>query len=285
MAEIACHCRPTGSRNFLQRLTPLTRGNPLMELERLEGRGSEIPGCAQILDKLRAEFRKDGPTQNRLGNSSRYFFAPLEPLLINSAPEHANSGRVQRGSLAPIWEWISRDLLPTMAREYVNGMNRLIASDNLLGAQQVATTFQIKVLKNLENTLNSPGGADQSRLKLATYTASRAVYDDMIRIQCVLRARDAVAKFNDALPDKLSNLDDARLSKLTTLLNAFGRDHTEAIPFAAGVGGHVLGSRSLRRHQSLAGRLTYLAWRGRDVMTGGAACCRRLTGQPEKFGA
>jgi hypothetical protein len=46
--------------------------------------------------------------------------------------------------------------------------------------------------------------------------------------------------------------------------------------------GHVLGSRRLRGHQSLAGRLTYLAWKGRDVMSGGAAYCRKLIGQPEK---
>ena len=39
---------------------------------------------------------------------------------------------------------------------------------------------------------------------------------------------------------------------------------------------HVLGSRSLRGHQSLAGRLTYLAWKGRDAMTGGAAYCKKL---------
>jgi hypothetical protein len=43
---------------------------------------------------------------------------------------------------------------------------------------------------------------------------------------------------------------------------------------------HVLGSRRLRRHQSLAGRLTYLAWKGRDAMSGGAAYCRKLIGQP-----
>jgi hypothetical protein len=40
--------------------------------------------------------------------------------------------------------------------------------------------------------------------------------------------------------------------------------------------GHVLGSRRLRSYQSLAGRLTYLAWKGRDVLTGGAAYCRKL---------
>jgi hypothetical protein len=40
--------------------------------------------------------------------------------------------------------------------------------------------------------------------------------------------------------------------------------------------GHVLGSRSLRSRQSLAGRLNYLAWKGRDAMRGGAAYCKKL---------
>ena len=40
--------------------------------------------------------------------------------------------------------------------------------------------------------------------------------------------------------------------------------------------GHVLGSRRLRSHDSLAGKLTYLAWKGRDAVTNGAAYCKRL---------
>ena len=43
--------------------------------------------------------------------------------------------------------------------------------------------------------------------------------------------------------------------------------------------GHILGSRSLRNHDSLAGRLTYLAWKGRDAFSEGAAFCKRLVGQ------
>lgn len=105
-------------QEFLQRLTPLTRGNLLTELERLEVCGTEIPGAAPVLEKLRAEFRVDGSAQIRANNPSRLFFAPLEPLLISGDPDHANLGRISRGSQAPIWEWISRDLLPTMARDY-----------------------------------------------------------------------------------------------------------------------------------------------------------------------
>ena len=42
--------------------------------------------------------------------------------------------------------------------------------------------------------------------------------------------------------------------------------------------GHVLGSRSLRHHQSLGGRLTYLAWKGRDAITDSVSFCRGLIG-------
>ena len=374
---------------FLQRLTPVMRGNLLTELERLELSDEEIPGAAEVLNKLRAELRKDGSTQTGAGNPSRYFFAPLEPLLIDGVRDDANSGRIQRGSLAAIWEWISRDLLPTMARDYIKKLDELIVADKQKEARTEAATFQTKVVKYLESTLSSPERADQTRAKLAVYTASHAVYDDLAKMLCVFRARDALAKFNDALPTAIPKLDDASVSKLTALLDGFGKSHAEAIPFALALVakrlkadwqlirlatkaapsknaadvaatpyaiavsmvldrlddkrlalrvalrnervfvakkilteiydteyalqvridqfeqsdwgvrlgglmnaiatlvdaevarfpekvGHVLGSRRLRSHQSLAGRLTYMAWKGRDAVTGGAAQIKKL---------
>ncbi len=91
----------------------------------------------------------------------------------------------------------------------------MIAADNQREARQVAATFQTKVVKYLENTLGSPDGADQIRVKLATYTASRAAYDDLTKMLCVLRARDALAKFNDALPATIEKFDDAQVAKIT----------------------------------------------------------------------
>jgi hypothetical protein len=379
-------------QKYLQRLTPLARGNLLTELERLELCGAEIPGSAEIVANLRAEFRKDGSTQVRAGNPARYFFVPLEPLLVDGAPEHANSGRILRGSLAPIWEWISRDLLPTMARDYVTAIDGFIAANDQREARRAVATFQTKVVKSLESTLGSPDGANQTRVKLATYTASHAAYGDLTKILRALRARDALAKFSDALPAKIDKFDDASVAKVTALLDAFGKTHAEEIPFALALlagrlripwqlirlatkaapsknaadiaatpyaiavsmvldrlddkrsalrvalrndrvlvareilhqiydteyalqvridlldqsdwgnrldslmkaiaalveaevarfppnVGHVLGSRSLHSHQSLAGRLTYLAWKGRDAVSNGAAYCRKLIGQ------
>src|SRR5260370_40128175 len=217
---------------YLQRLTPLARGNLLTELERLEVCGSEIPGSGEILARLRAEFGKDGSTQNRAGNPSRYFFAPLEPLIVDGAPEHANTGRIMRGSLAPIWEWINRELLRTMARDYVKAIDELVAADNQKEARRAAAAFQIRVVKSLEGRLGSPHGANQTRVKLATYTASHAVYDDLNKIMCVLGARDALAKIDDALPPKIDKFDDARVAKVTALLDGFRKTNAADVPFA-----------------------------------------------------
>ena len=177
--------------DFIQRLTPLSRSCLLSELERLEHCGVDMPGSADIQARLRAELGKDGSPQTRASNPSRYFFAPVDDLLIEGAPEHANSGRIARGSLGPIWEWITRDLLPTMARDFNAQMKDLIAADKQREAKQAATAFQIKVVKSLENTLGSPEAVEQTRARLAAYTAARSAYGDLVKIMGALRARCA----------------------------------------------------------------------------------------------
>jgi hypothetical protein len=380
---------------FLQRLTPLSRSCLLSELERLELCGIDMPGSADIQAKLRAEFRKEGKegsAQVRATNPSRYFFAPLEPLLIDGAPEHANAGRLSRNTLTPIWEWICRDLLPTMARDYIKAINDLDAGNNPRESLKVASAFQTKVIKVLENTLASPEGSNLARAKLGQYTASRFAFQDVKKMLQVLRARDALPKFNDGLPERILKFDDAQVAKVSALLDSFRKTHAEALPFALALVarrlktswelirlatraaaskdvadvavtpyaivvpmvldrlddkrlalrvalqnervlvardlltdiydtehalkvridgieqsdwgvrlqqlmdsiaalvsaevsrfpanvGHILGSRRLRNQDTLASKLTYLAWKGRDAVHDGAAVFRKLIGQ------
>jgi hypothetical protein len=377
---------------FLQKLTPLSRSCLLSELERLELSGIDMPGSPDIQARLRAEFRKDGANQARATNPSRYFFAPLELLLTDGAPEHANAGRISRNTLTPIWEWICRDLLPTMARDFIKAINDQAAANNPKEALKIAAAFQTKVIKVLENTLAPADGTELARSKLAQYTASRSAFDDVRKMLHVLRAGDALAKFNEKLPEKIAKFDDGQVARITAQLDAFRKSQPEALPFAlalvarrlktswelvrlatkaaasksvtdvaatpyacvvamvldrlddkrlalrialrhnrvliardllaeiydleyalkvridgieasewgirlqqlmdaiaalvsAEVGrfpanvGHILGSRRLRSHDSLGGKLTYLAWKGRDVVQDGAAAFRKLIGQ------
>jgi hypothetical protein len=377
---------------FLQKLTPLSRSCLLSELERLELCGIDMPGSASVQAKLRAEFRKDGSTQARATNPSRYFFAPLELLLIDGAPEHPNLGRISRNTLTPIWVWICRDMLPTMARDYIKTINDPVTANNPKELLKTAATFQTKVVKVLENTLASAESTEFARGKLAQYTASRTAFDDVRKMQQVLRAGDALPKFNEKLPEKIAKFDDGRVAQITAQLDAFRKSHPDALPFALALVarrlktpwelarlatraaasksaadvaatpygcvvpmvldrlddkrlalrialrhnrvlvardllaeiydteyalkvridgiescewgvrlqqlmdaiaalvsaevsrfpsnvGHILGSRRLRSHDTLGGKLSYFAWKGRDVVQDGAAAFRKLIGQ------
>lgn len=378
--------------NFLQKLTPLSRSCLLSELERLELCGIDMPGSSDLQSRLRAEFRKDGSNQARATSPSRHFFAPLELLLIDGAPEHANMGRISRNTLTPIWEWICRDLLPTMARDYIKAISDQVAANNQKEVLKIASTFQTKVVKVLESTLASAESTEFARGKLAQYTASRTAFDDVKKMQHVLRADAALPKFSEKLPEKIAKFDDGTVDQITARLDAFKKAHPEALPFAltlvakrlktfwqlvrlatkaaasksaADVAatpyacvvhmvldqlddrrlalrialrhnrvliardllaeiydteyalkvridgiehcewgirlqqlmdaiaalvsaevsrfpsnvGHILGSRRLRSHDTLGGKLSYLAWKGRDVIEDGAAALRKLIGQ------
>ena len=239
---------------FLQRLSPLTRSCLLTELERLELCGIDMPGSADLQARLRAELRPDGAADNT-PTPSRVFFAPLEPLLVDGAPEHANPGRMARSSLVPIWEWICRDLLQVMARDYNDQMKVLIAANKPKDVQQSAAIFQVKVAKSLEGNLASAAGADRARARLAAYTASPSAYGDLVKMMGALRARDALAKFGAALPEKIAKFDDAQVGKITALLDAFRKKDPGAVPFAlALVAGRLKTPRELFRLATKAAR-------------------------------
>ena len=83
------------------------------------------------------------------------------------------------------------------------------------------------MVKYLENTLGSPEAADQTRAKLATYTASRTAYADLTKMLPVLRERDALAKFNEALPAKIDEFDDARVAKINSVAGGLQKKHPD----------------------------------------------------------
>jgi hypothetical protein len=217
---------------FLQRLSPLTRSCLLTELERLELCGVDLPGSADIQAKLRAEFRKDGSPQNKEAEPSFHFFAAIAPVLMEGAPDYDSPGRIPRGSLVPIWEWITHDLLPTMARDFNAQMKGLIGTDRKKELVQAVSVFQTKVVKYLENTLSDPAAAQLVRAKLGTYTSARSAYGDLLKTMTALRSREAIAKFNKALPERFAKFDNAEAAKMAALLDGFRKDNADAVPFA-----------------------------------------------------
>jgi hypothetical protein len=104
-----------------------------------------------------------------------------------------------------------------------------------------------------------------------------------LKTERVLVAKQLLTEIYDteyALQVRIDLLDGSEWGeRLHSLMNAISTlVEAEVARFPEEVS-HVLGSRRLRSHQSLAGRLTYLAWKGRDAVSDGAAYCKKLVGQ------
>jgi hypothetical protein len=99
----------------------------------------------------------------------------------------------------------------------------------------------------------------------------------------VLVARDLLADIYDteyALKVRIDGIEGcqwgARLQQLMDAIAALVSAEVSRFPSNVG---HILGSRRLRSHDTLGGKLSYLAWKGRDAVQDGAAAFRKLIGQ------
>jgi hypothetical protein len=214
-------------KQYLAQLTPQVRARLLGELERLLELGESIPRTEELIVSLRAEF-PNGP--ERISEAERFFFQPLDPVLVDGAPERANSGQIARGSLLPIWNLLKTDLLTTMAREYVTDVSKVLV--NPKEAEKLAAGFQKKALGYLDGTMRSADGRDMVRAALRMYTSSPATFDDLAKVFTVFRATGALSKFAQGLPPKITKLQGAALTKVLDQLKALKAANADAIPFA-----------------------------------------------------
>lgn len=222
-------------RGYLRQLSPQTRSKLLAEIERMRSSGEDLPGADIILAELRTDILPEAqakPTFERLEPAARTFFKPVEPYLTDRLPERAGPGQIALTSLFPIWDWLCRDLMASLARGYVSDLKSLTTANKQREAEMAVQAFQNKTIKYLEGTLASPHGAEQARARLTGRAGSKAVFNDVGKILRVLKASEVLAQFAEGLPARIDKLAGARLEKTVALLDKVAAARPDAIPFA-----------------------------------------------------
>lgn len=207
-------------RKYLSELTPEARALLAAELERALLRGEEPPGAAQILEQLRHDARNAGRKLPRPGNPQRLFFTPLEPFLVDDAPERKHRGRVARACLDPIWNWVTRDLAPQEAKTYVEQVTILLGANEKKGAEQVARAFQDVIETRLRETLIGLKGDDKARRQIEFRIGTANAMEHLREVAAIMRIRDALGVIASRLPNAISNLADEQLENVKGLLES-----------------------------------------------------------------
>jgi hypothetical protein len=206
-------------RDFLRELKPEARNLLISEIERGLLRGDEIPGAELILQELRRSMRDAGESPSRVDHSARLFFKPLEPFLVDDAPDHKHKGRIARTSLDPIWNWVCRDLLPEKSEQHRADVNRALGEGDTVTADKLTRSFQDDAVAKIDAMLGAAQQDQKALRKMAMQVGTPRALEDVTSLHGVLKARDALVALGARLPTHFKNLVDDQLVNVKSLLD------------------------------------------------------------------
>jgi len=199
-------------RTYLRDLKPGARALLVAELERGLLVGSATAGAEMVLGELRRSAREANSKSARFDHPARLFFKPIEPFLVDDAPEHKHRGRIARSALEPIWLWICNSLMSDDAKSYAEHIEQALTSGDSDGAEHHARAFQDRAAKRIGDMLS--GADDRERRRLGVQLGTSRALDDVKALRAVLSARDGLAMLGSQLPGHIETLTGAMLESV-----------------------------------------------------------------------
>jgi hypothetical protein len=190
-------------RDYLRHLKPEARALLAQELERGLLRGEENPSNEFVLGELRQAIRAEARPMPRIGNAARLFFTPLEPFMIDNRAEHKRVGRIPRASLEPLWQWISRDLMPAEAKAFSEDINRALVDNDKAKADQLVRALHDRAVMLMRETLAAVGMDEKAQRRLALQVGTPRAADDAALLLHILEIRDVLADLAARLPSHI----------------------------------------------------------------------------------
>jgi hypothetical protein len=216
-------------RAYLRDLKPEAQALLVAKLERGALQGVQIPGADLILQELRPALRRAVQRLDRIPSPARLFFKPVEPFLVDAAYGRILLGRIERTSLAPLWDWLCRDVLPQHAKIYSDRVTEKLLRGDEGAAATLASTLQDQAIREIATWLESARSDDRARRRLLGQIGTPRALQEAQTLHQVLSYRDLLWRFAARLPAKIKNLGDEQAGNLVGLLQHTVTDKTEVL--------------------------------------------------------
>lgn len=198
-----------------------------VEVDRL-GDGKSLPH-ELILQSLRPSLRRLGGSE-RTPTALRFFCLPFEDLFcIASDRVRKQRGRIARGSVAPIWNWVGQRLLPHETKIYCRNFKAALVAANHSDTVALAEAFWPLAGAAMRAALADPGSRETARALLG----DDLIVADAEEAALLLGISDAVMTIQKLLAKPVGALDDKLLTALRAIHDALVENTPEAAPYVA----------------------------------------------------
>ena len=212
-------------QRYLRELSPQARLLLISELERAVLRGDRVDGGELILQELRRIVREQRNGAPRITNAARLFFKPFEPFLVDDSSDRVHPGRIARSSIEPLWNWLSRDLLPKDANVLTEEVDAAVLAGDKRRAEDLARAFQDRVNEAIGATFDNAAADEKVRRTMLAQIGTQRASDDAATLRGLLKGRDALNRLGKSLPAQIPDLVGNRIDKCMSLIeSAAARD-------------------------------------------------------------
>jgi hypothetical protein len=201
------------------------------EIERGRLLGKEIPGGDLILSVLQPVMRDlPGTPESRGGEASRLLFKSVEPFAIDERLEPKIKGRVTRASLANIWTWISRDLMPAEAKALESKLQSTRIANEPEIAQREVMVFIRTIRPAIDKAIEDGVQTEIGRKRLWSRLGDEHVLDDLKDVLRIWSDASNVAQIVAKTPNTIKNLADEGLANARGLFEPIASGRPELLP-------------------------------------------------------
>jgi hypothetical protein len=205
---------PERLRRYLEDLKPEARASLLADLEAGALRADQLPEAALIL----AELRRMRPVPREHPSPDRLFLSPITPFVIDDDPARKHPGRIARGSLERIWQWIACDLAPQQTSTFADEVSAFVGKPADLEA--VARSFQDRISRAVAEVLACARNDHKSERQLAGRIGTPRGVDEVREIAAILELREPLSALGKRLPSSIGNLNEHQLDNMKALLDS-----------------------------------------------------------------
>jgi len=187
-------------REYLRSLKPAARAMLIAELERGVLRGDDAAGNDFVLDELRRSLGSTLQPEPHDGEAVRLFFRPLEPFVVDCSADHKRIGRLGRAALQPMWQWLSRELMPREATAFAADIERALQAGDRGNADQIVRALQDRAVQHMRAALASIGTDDKAQRRFIVQVGTPHAAADVATVIANLENRDIIADLALRLP-------------------------------------------------------------------------------------
>lgn len=205
--------------DYLSRLSPSIAAKLAQGLERERLRGANGLPYDLILSSIRPLLANVGGARIGTPGPERLFCMPFADLLVDRFDPTSSRKQIRRGSIAPVWLWLEKELLPDTLPDIIR---RLVAQT--LETDEAARGGTLAVLYATCSTailaaVDAARRDTAERRKIERLLGGEHVLDDALEMARALSVASFMLAVHKELPSRIADFDEALVARVGEIYN------------------------------------------------------------------